>query len=174
MDRLYKHAAEVKWFVYYTSPKAEKRIYRELVDSGYETYLPLRKSFKIWKNRQRKWIEEPLFPSYIFVKIHPAFIFDLLKVYGICMFITLGGKPCAIPDKDIEAIQRMIASEQEISANIAFKEGERVCIIRGPLIGYEGILFNQKGKNKFGIQLQGVNLNVAIDVSIEDIHKLTV
>jgi len=173
MNMLYKKSnTKLEWFVFYTSPRAEKVVYKELVNKGYEPFLPLQKKLKIWKNRQRKFIDEPLFPSYIFVKIHSFNIYNILKIHGICMCIMFEGKPCCISDKDIEAIRIMIQSEQSISSNNDFKEGEKVFVIRGPLIGYKGILFKQKGKCKFGIQIPGVNLIASIDISIEDIQKI--
>jgi transcription antitermination factor NusG len=170
---LYKREKiEPKWFVFYTSPRAEKVIHKDLTNKGYEVFLPLQKKFKIWKNRQRKFIDEPLFPSYIFVKIHPFSIYDVLKIHGICTCIVFEGKPCPIPDKDIEAIRAMLLLEQEISSNTDFSEGEKVLVISGPMSGYEGLLFKQKGKHKFVIQIQAVNLIASIDINIEDIQKL--
>jgi len=162
---------ELKWFIFYTSPRAEKIAYKQLVDKRYETFLPLQKNLKIWKNRQRKFVEEPLFPGYIFVKSRLSEIYNITKIRGICMCITFGGKPCTIPDKDIEAIQIMILFEQEVSSSNDFSEGEKVFVIRGPLTGYEGILFKQKGNSKFGIRVQGVDLIAAINISIEDVQK---
>jgi transcription antitermination factor NusG len=167
-----KEKIVTKWLVFYTSPRAEKVIYKKLIDKGYEVFLPLQKKFKIWKNRQRKFIDEPLFPSYIFVKIRPFEIYDVLKIFGICMCIVFEGKPCTVPDKDIEAIQAMLLLEQEISSDTNFSKGEKVLVISGPLSGYEGILFEQKGKNKFGIQINEVNLIASIDIAIKDIQKL--
>jgi transcription antitermination factor NusG len=167
-----KEKTESKWFVFYTSPRAEKAVHKKLTEKGYEVFLPLHKKFKIWKNRQRKFIDTPLFPSYIFVKIRPFDIYHVLQIFGIYMCIAFEGKPCTIPDKDIEAIRAMILSEQEISSSTDFGKGEKVLVINGPLSGYEGILFEQKGKNKFGIQISEVNLIASIDITIEDIQKL--
>jgi len=167
-----KEKVELKWFVFYTCPRAEKVVFKKLEDNGYEVFLPLQKKLKIWKNRQRKFIDEPLFPSYIFVKIHPAEIYSVSKIKGICMYITFEGKPCSVPNKDIEAIRMMIKSEEEIYSNNNFNEGEKVLVIDGVLTGYEGVLFNQKGKNKFGIRIEGINLIAYIDISIKDIQKL--
>ena len=161
---------ESKWFVFYTNPRAEKAVSKNLVDKGYEVFLPLQKKLKIWKNRQRRYVDEPLFPSYIFIKTRSSDIYNILKTYGICKCIIFEKNPCAIPNKDIEAIRIMIQSEEVTSSNNDFNEGEKVLVIRGPLTGYEGTLFNQKGKNKFGIQIKGINLIASIDISIEDIQ----
>jgi transcription antitermination factor NusG len=163
---------ELKWFVFYTSPRAEKVVYKELVSKEYEVFLPLKKELKIWKNRQRKFIDEPLFPSYIFVKARACDIYNILKTRGIHVCIMFEGIPCTIPDKDIEAIRIMIELEKEISSNNDFKDGEEVCVIQGPLTGYEGVLFKQKGSCKFGIRIKGVDLIASIDISIEDIQRI--
>ena len=59
------------WYVFYTCPRAEKKVNEYLLSIGYETFLPLRKELKIWKNRQRKFIETPLFSNYIFIHYCP-------------------------------------------------------------------------------------------------------
>jgi transcription antitermination factor NusG len=175
MNKEYKkEKTELKWFVFYTCPRAEKVVYKQLTDNGYEVFLPLQKKLRTWKNRQRKFIDEPLFPGYIFVRIRSFDIYNILKTRGVYMCIMFERKPCTVPDKDIEVIRIMIQSEQEISSNSDFNERERVLIIHGTLTGYEGILFKQKGKSKFGIRIQGVNLIAAIDISIEDIQKIHV
>jgi transcription antitermination factor NusG len=157
---------------FYTRPRAEKVVYKELIIKGYNVFLPLQKKLRIWKNRQRKFIDEPLFPGYIFVKTRSHNIYNLLKIAGICSCIAFEGKHCRISDKVIEAIRIMVLSEQEISSNNDFHEGEKVLVINGPLAGYEGLLFKQKGKNKFGIQIQEINMVASIDISVEDIQKL--
>lgn len=167
-----KDKTELKWFVFYTGPRVEKAVYKELVSKGYEVFLPLQKKMKIWKNRQCKFIEEPLFPSYIFVRTHSAEVYNIVKTRGVYICIRFEGKSCTVPDKDIEVIRIMIQSEQEISSNNDFRDGEKVLIIQGPLRGYKGVLFKQKGKNKFGIRIQEIDLIAAIDISMEDIQKL--
>ena len=56
------------WYALYTFPRFEKKVYKRLVERGIEAYLPLQKKLRKWKDR-KKWIEEPLIRSYIFVKI---------------------------------------------------------------------------------------------------------
>ena len=44
----------------------KKKVNEYLLSLGYESFLPLKSEFKIWRNRQRKLIKSPLFPSYNF------------------------------------------------------------------------------------------------------------
>lgn len=160
-----------KWYIFYTAPRAEKVIYRNLVRKGMNVFLPLRKVHKIWKNRQHKIIEEPLFPSYIFVKTDREGIYTVIKHSKICSYINFCGKPAVIPDKDIDAIRTMLNSQQEITTN-EFYEGDKVLVINGILAGYEGILCEKKGKNKFGIKIDGINMVASIEISDNDIKLL--
>ena len=85
-----------KWIAVYTKPRHEKTVEKELQKKGFEVYLPLLKQRRKWSDR-KKWVEFPLFRSYIFVKteIKNALFEDHLRsdndVYMTCtcMYMTL-------------------------------------------------------------------------------------
>lgn len=58
----------LKWYVLYTAPRAEKQVENRIRGMGVICWLPLRKSPRAWSDRV-KIVEMPLFPSYIFVMI---------------------------------------------------------------------------------------------------------
>jgi transcriptional antiterminator RfaH len=60
--------SNLKWYPVYTQPRAEKKAYSALIDKGIEAYLPLHRRLKQWSDR-KKWVEEPLISSYLFVRI---------------------------------------------------------------------------------------------------------
>jgi transcriptional antiterminator RfaH len=62
------NTAGYKWYPVYTHPRAEKKACQALINKGIETYLPLHKQLKQWSDR-KKWVEEPLIKSYLFVRI---------------------------------------------------------------------------------------------------------
>ena len=76
-----------------------------LLSLGYESFLPLKSEFKIWRNRQRKLIKSPLFPSYIFVLATRNDIFDINRIYGICYCVTCAGVPAVISGNDIMSLK---------------------------------------------------------------------
>jgi transcription antitermination factor NusG len=57
-----------KWYAIYTRPRWEKKVNFLLQGKGIESYCPLNKVRRKWSDRI-KTIEEPLFKSYVFVKI---------------------------------------------------------------------------------------------------------
>ncbi len=48
------------WYLLYTNPRAEKKVALELQKKGFEVFLPLQRTLKVWSDR-KKWVEEPLF-----------------------------------------------------------------------------------------------------------------
>ena len=57
-----------KWYAIYTRPRWEKKVNLLLGGKGIESYCPLNKIKRKWSDRL-KTIQEPLFKSYVFVKI---------------------------------------------------------------------------------------------------------
>ena len=66
-----------KWIAVYTKPRHEKTVALELGKKGIESYLPLLKERRKWSDR-KKWVEFPLFRSYVFVKIELKNVISLL------------------------------------------------------------------------------------------------
>lgn len=153
------------WYVFYTAPRAEKSVLKNLMCKNYEAFLPTVKVHKQWKNRQKKIIEEVLFPGYIFVNTIEHELYRISQIPKIVACIKCSGKPSIIPLKDIETIQKMLSFDYPITLETEFVKGKRVRIIYGPLEGHEGTLISQKGKTRFGIQLKEINQIAMIDIS---------
>ena len=162
-----------RWYVFYTAPRAEKVAYNQLIGLDYEAFLPLTKSLRIWKNRQKKWIEEVLFPSYIFVNTHACHLYRIVNLPKITACIRCGDKPSVIRHHEIEAIRKILHHNENVFVQSAvFHEGERARIIRGPLAGCEGLLLKQKGKTRFGIQLEVINHTLLVDIDTSFLEEL--
>lgn len=129
------------------------------------------KTLRVWKNRQKKWISEVLFPNYVFVKTKIHELYNITQVPKVVTFLHCGGKPSIIPLKDIEGIQKMLSLEQDVTIENDFKEGEYVRIAYGPLAGFEGILVKKKGKTRFGIQLKEISQTMFIDICSSVLEK---
>jgi len=57
-----------KWIAVYTKSRHEKVVIQELEKKNIEAYCPILKERRQWSDRKR-WVEFPLFRSYVFVKI---------------------------------------------------------------------------------------------------------
>ncbi|MES2849378.1 MAG: UpxY family transcription antiterminator, partial [Bacteroidota bacterium] len=101
------------WYAVYTKPRWEKKVASLLSEKGIENYCPLNKVIKQWSDR-RKVILEPVFKSYVFVKIDEANKWDLKKINGILNFVYWLGKPAIIKSAEIENIDSVINSYYDL------------------------------------------------------------
>src|ERR1700749_5016142 len=108
MDTRLKTGA-LKWYPVYTHAKAEKKAAQSLEGKGIETYLPLRRQLKQWSDR-KKWVEEPLIKSYLFVRIAEHDQTEVLMTRGIARFIYFGGKIASMPASQIDNLKLLMMS----------------------------------------------------------------
>jgi transcription antitermination factor NusG len=167
-----KSSSEQNWYIFYTCPRAEKVVQQELLNRNYDVFLPVTKVLRFWKNRQKKWIDQVLFPNYIFVKTRLIDLYHISQIPKVVSCINCSGKPSIISSKELECIKKMLKSGNELTIETNFTKGERVEIVSGPLIGNEGILVEQKGKTRFGIQLKEIRHTILIDVNMNQLKKI--
>lgn len=157
---------DLKWYPVYTNPRAEKKAHELLLEKGIECYLPLQKQLKQWSDR-KKWVEEPLLKSYIFVRIPIKAQTDVLMTRGICRFLYFSGKVASMPDRQIEQLKLLLAtaSEMEISDR-DFQLGEPVMVIAGPLKGLRGELVTKQSRRLVLIRIDHLETSLLVKVPI--------
>lgn len=158
--------------VCYTAPRAEKKVNERLKSWDIEAFLPTQRVLKQWSDR-KKWVEEALFRSYIFVKVKPTEQGQVLQVPGILRFIYYLGKPAEISEKQIEDIRALLRNEVPLKAfPIDLKKGDLIRITAGPLKDIEGELMEIQGKRKLLIRLNGIEQSVVASISAHQIEKI--
>lgn len=146
-----------RWYAVYTRSRSEKLVNKQLAEKGIDSFLPLRKVLKQWSDR-KKWVEEPLFRSYIFVYIDPRLTLPVLEVFGVVGFIKFEKQLVAIPEKQIESVKILLNSEEKYEvSNKPFVHGMEVEVISGPLKGAIGVVQKYKGKFNLMIAIEAVN-----------------
>lgn len=159
------------WFALYTRSRAEKQVYELLISAGIDTYLPLVRTLKQWSDR-KKWVEEPLFRSYIFVYISQAEYYDVLNIPGTVRYVTFEGKAVPIPPQQIEAIRQFIQTGYQLpDAEVDLPPGSIVDIIAGPMKGISGELLEVMGKTKVRIEIDGLGQSVYVEIPASHIRK---
>ncbi len=144
------------WFVVYVKSRSEKKVADELHTLAIEHYLPLQKVLKQWSDR-KKWVEEPLFRSYIFVHIQQSEYYDVLNTNGAVKYISFEGKAVPVPEQQIDAIKYYLGEKDpEILEDLHWEKGQKVEVIAGSLTGLKGELVEVKGKNKVSVEIEAV------------------
>jgi transcription antitermination factor NusG len=148
----------------YTRPRWEKKVNRLLLEKGLESYCPLNKVRRKWSDRV-KVVEEPLFKSYVFVKVKDEDRSKVRMTNGAINFVYWDGKPAVIKEKEISAIRRFLDEYEHVEAQpVDLKLNQRVRVTGGTLMDTEGKVLDIRGKTaKIAIDSLGYILVAYID-----------
>ena len=163
---------DYNWHAIYTKARAEKKAYEVLTENGINTFLPLQKTLRQWKDRKR-WVELPLFPSYIFVRVSlKEYDHALQNPYSVC-YVRIEKKAVSIPDSDIESIKTLLERKYELEvSNQKFEIGEKVMIKLGQLAGMKGELVEIRGKHKVLLRIEAIGQSILFNVPIAELKKV--
>jgi transcription antitermination factor NusG len=127
-----------KWFAVYTRPRWEKKVHKLLEEKGIDSYCPLNKVHRKWSDRI-KVVDEPLFKSYVFVKVSEDEKTQVRMTEGVVNFIYWLGKPAIIKEKEIETIKKFLNDHHDVEVSpMEIKAGKKVRVESGIFMGKQG------------------------------------
>jgi transcriptional antiterminator NusG len=166
---------DAKWYIVHTysghENKVSKSLKQRIESMGFENRIfdiivPVRDTVKVSQGK-KETIKEKIFPGYVLVKM----ILDdeswllVRTTQGVTAFIGAGNKPTPISDKEVQAIQKFMATEEPLYKT-AFVTGEAVKITDGPFTDFLGTIDNideAKGKLKVLVSIFGRETPVELD-----------
>lgn len=164
---------EKKWYALYTKPRWEKKIDSVLIRKGIESWCPLQKVERQWSDR-KKIIEDPLFKSYVFVRIAPDERTKVLMTDGVLNFVHYLGKPAIIKDDEVDTIKKYLA-EKDASIAILSEEGfqneMKIKVNHGVFMGNEGTVI-RGGKKKVYVKLESLGQVMVVEFPAEYLSVL--
>ena len=86
-----------KWIAVYTKPRHEKAVLSQFEEKGIESYLPLIRQKHRWSDRM-KWVEIPIFKSYIFACVELKDNLSVLQTRGVHNIVKFQNKIAVIPE----------------------------------------------------------------------------
>ena len=135
-----------KWYAVYTRPRWEKKVNQLLTEKGVESYCPLNKIKRKWSDRL-KTVEQPLFKSYVFVRVCDQEKTNVRMTPGVINFVYWDKKPAVIKEKEINAIKRFLDEYENVEVKpMDLKVNQRVKITTGPLMDQEGSVLDLRHK----------------------------
>ncbi len=163
------------WYLLYTNPRAEKKVAEELQKKGFEVFLPLQRTLKVWSDR-KKWVEEPLFKSYLFVytELEKNF-YTILNTNGIVKFISFRGKTAVVDEREIDMVKKILGDLSFYPESVdkeTLKIGDEVEIVKGPLIGNKARLVQTRAGDKILIELNSMQQHILISIDSVSVLKL--
>ena len=162
---------DLKWYPVYTNARAEKKAFIALKAKGIEAYLPLQRKLKNWSDR-KKWVEEPLIPSYLFVRINHVNQADVLMTKGVARFLYFSGKIASMPDKQIEELKLLMASDIEMEVTEKnLQPGEKITVKAGPLKGISGEMVAYRSQKQLLIRLESLGQSIIVNAPAALINR---
>jgi transcriptional antiterminator RfaH len=154
-----------KWHAVYTKSRNEKQVAQLIQKKGIDAYLPLQKKLKVWSDR-KKWVEEPLIRSYVFVRVCEREYYEVLNIQGVVKYVTFNSKAAPIPDWQIDAMKKVVASDLPVSFSTDFfKKDEQIKIESGPLMGFKGtVVMDSHMKKKVAIHIHSIGLSMLVQI----------
>jgi transcriptional antiterminator NusG len=146
------------WRVAWTRSNCEQLVYDQLVTKGFDLFLP---TAEAWSRRGRFRVRGrvPLFRGYLFLRhaVDKASYLEVCKARGLVRLLGQRWDQLeAVPDSEVDAIQKLVRSELPVFPYPFLREGQRVRITNGPLADVEGILV--RGNPKKGLVVVSVGL----------------
>jgi len=128
----------LRWYALYTRSKWEKKVSELLNAKQIENYCPVQRLERNWSDR-KKIIMEPLFKSYVMVRLAPKAHIPVLQTDGVIGFVTFQGKPAVIRDEEIDTVKLFLQDYEHIQVErIEVNVNDEVTIIHGPLMQQTG------------------------------------
>jgi transcription antitermination factor NusG len=160
-----------KWYAVYTKPRWEKKVHLLLTEQQLESYCPLNKVYRKWSDRI-KVIQEPLFKSYVFVRISEGDKQSVRMTNGVVNFVYWLGKPASIKEKEIDTIKRFLDEHGHVEVyRTEMKEGGQVMVQQGALMGKKGII-KKVFSNRVEIVIESIGFILTANVQKSKISLL--
>jgi transcription antitermination factor NusG len=142
------------WYVVYTKPRHEKKIAIGCSERGLRNYLPTVKRIHKWHDR-KKLIEEPLFPSYVFVYLDDMeHYYEGLNIKGVWHYVRSGKEIARVNEKTVEDVRVLVEKGADVEVSSAtFQKGQRLTISQGPLTGLSCEMIQLNGKEKLLVRV---------------------
>lgn len=158
------------WFAVQTASRCEQKAAAILSFKGYECFLPLYQSPRMWSDRH-KIIQLPLFPGYLFCRMEADAGGLILTTPGTIRIVSFGRKPFPIPDAEMDTL-RKIGSSGAASPCRYLREGDSVRIKEGPLTGIVGILKEIRNRQKLILSVDFIMKSVAVEIGAFEVEPI--
>ncbi len=101
--------APARWYAAYTYARHEKQVRAQLEERDIHCFLPLYRSVRRWKDRQKE-LKLALFPGYVFVHVGPKDRLRVLQTPSVVRFVSVNGHPAVLEDSEVESLRTGVAN----------------------------------------------------------------
>lgn len=158
-----------RWFAVQVRTGREHSVAFQLLQKGYETFLPEQHGSDQHRAKKRSFAPA-LFSGYLFCRFHVGRIAPLVTTTGIVRVVGCGRMPLAIEDDEISAIQAMVQSRSPLRRHPFLAAGDRVRIASGPLKGLIGFIVSGCNETKLVVSVMLLQRSVSVQLLDADVQ----
>lgn len=152
------------WYAILVRSRHEKKVAVALQAKRIEISLPLMKLTRQWSDR-RKVVQVLLFRGYVFVRVDLKLQhLDVLETFGVVRFAGIGGNIIPIPDRQMYWLRTVLAKSDDFDLVYDFPIGKRVRVSHGPWLGLEGVVQDERLKNRLVIWIDTLIQGLAVNI----------
>lgn len=159
------------WYCVQTKPKSEHIASAHLkLVNDIEVFNPILKFKKPTKSKVQ-WLQEALFPGYIFVRFNPKIHRrTVLYANAVNRLVEFGSNVPQIPSAIIEQLKNEVGNKSVHEIRYQYEAGDEVVLSYGGMKGIAGIIENVKsGKDRVQILLEFLGQEILATVPKQDI-----
>ncbi len=161
-----------RWYLLYCKRGEQNRAKAHLENQGVECYYPEVSVEKIVRGK-RQTVQEPLFPSYMFVRFDfedgPSFT-TVRSTRGVTDFIRFGSQPKELQGDLIYDLKQMDVNEQSEAMSSTPKKGQVLKVTGGQFSGIEAIYQEADGERRSMMLIQLINQPVIMSIDNKDLE----
>jgi transcription antitermination factor NusG len=157
------------WYALYTKFQHEKKAADFLAKKDFEVLLPLYQAVHQWKDR-KKQVLLPVFPCYVFVRTELSRKLELLRTPGVFSIVSSAGRASAVPDNDVDFVQRISSVPDSIAPHPYLAGGEFVRVRVGPFAGLMGIVARVKNQFRVVMSVEFLKKSVAVELDAASVE----
>ncbi len=151
------------WYLVYTKPKCEKKVAALLTRKKIENFCPQNLT-QIKQIRKSKMVNQPLFSSYVFVRVYEEKISFIRNLENVLNLVYWKGQPAIIKDEEITIIRDFIHDHQNIRIEKTYvDEKDFARIVDRPDFVIDGNLLTLKNKS-IKVNLPSIGFTLVAEV----------
>jgi transcriptional antiterminator RfaH len=160
------------WRVVYTKPRHEKKVSDQLAKCGLTVFLPMIKSLRTWGDR-KKYIDLPLFPSYLFVELAGAQDYcRSMNLEGMLYFLRSGKEIAQVNEAVINNIRILLGHAEHLEvSHERFPPGTFLAVKEGPFAGFTCEVVRYMGKEKILVRIELLQRCLLLNLPVESLFR---
>lgn len=171
-----------RWYVAVVNHNTEKVAGRKLSALGYESYVPVQKETRIWRDGRRRTVERVVIPSRVFVRCtETQRLRDVVRQPYVNRFMTdraIGSgrsSVAVVSDKEIETLRFILynTDSRVVIDPSPLRVGDKVRVARGCMSGLEGLVCDGPGNATVAIRLDVLGYAL-LEISRDDLERIPV